>query len=117
MMWPFLKRAVDRGVKAGVEQAVANFAKPGGGLDKAILDALKAPKFKWFWFVKAMQARMLAVDPTMGNKKAYAVALNAYRDFLHEEKIEFGHPDYDWSDDGARDLIDDYEIDHWEAKT
>lgn len=110
----YLKPSIDRGVKKGVKQAVDNLIT-SGALDKAILDVLAKPKFKWFWFVKHMQKRMMEIDKTLTGKRAYGIALNTYRDFLNEEKIEFGDPAYDWSEDAARDLIQAYEIDHWES--
>lgn len=115
MIWSSLKRAIDRGVEHGVRQAMDQFTAPGGKLDEMILAELKKPENRWFWFVKAMQAKMMTVDPAMDGKLAYDVAVSTLRDFLRDEKIKFGDPDYDWSDAGARDLIQAMEIDHWES--
>lgn len=111
MMWGWLKPSIDRGVKQGVERAIKEYDWGG-----AIRKVLAGPEYRWFWFVKAMQGRMMDVDPSMDGKLAFDVAMRAYRDFLKEEKIEFGHPDYDWSAAGARDLIEAMEIDHWESR-
>jgi hypothetical protein len=107
-------KAVDRGIKQGVEKAVNEFVS-GGALDRIIREALADPKYDWFRFVKHMQARMMEVDKTLPARKALDLARNAYRDFLHDEDIQFGAPAFDWSEDGARDLIQSYEIDHWET--
>lgn len=110
----WLDRAIGRGVKKGVEQAVAEFAKRGK-LDAIVLEVLKQPRNKWFWFVKAMQARVMEVDKTLTGKRAWQIAAAAYREYLKDEKIAFGDPRYDWSRSGARDVIQAYEIDHWDA--
>lgn len=111
MWWNWLKPAIDRGVKQGVQRAI-----DGIDWDGAIRKALTGPEYKWFWFVKHMQGEMMRVDPSMDGKQAFDVAMVAYKDFLHDEKIEFGDPAYAWDKDGEIDLIHAMEIDHWESK-
>jgi hypothetical protein len=81
-------------------------------LDDAIDRAIQAnPRFQ---FVKAMQLQMLGCDPAMEPREAWRVAAGVLNSFLEEEGIPFGHPDYDWTRDGAVTLIHEQEIHHWE---
>lgn len=115
-MWGwFWKRAVQQGVEQGVREAIDEATAPGGAIDRVIHEVLREPQYRWFWFVKAMQARMMEVDPKMDGKVAFHTAARAYRDFLREERIRFGDPAYDWTAAGARDLIQAVEIDYWET--
>lgn len=117
-IWNWLKPSIDRGVEKGVKQAIEEFTsgpKFAATLDRIVREQLAKPEYKWFWFVKHMQARLLEVDPTMGGKRAWQLAASTYREFLRSEKIEFGDPQYAWDRDGARDVIQEMEIDHWES--
>lgn len=111
----WLDRAVERGVKAGFDR----FFKSGEFdklVDDVVREELRKPKYAWFWFVKHMQARLLEVDRSLSAKRSFQIAKQAYREFLKDEKIEFGDPRYDWTRHGARELIHAYEIDHWESR-
>lgn len=66
-------------------------------------------------FVKAMQMEMIRIDPKMDMRAAWDVARGTLKDFIHDEKIEFGDWRYDWSSAGAISLIHTMEIDHWET--
>lgn len=90
--------------------------KLNAGIDATLKRILAEPQYRWFWFVKGIQAEMLRVDPTMRPADAFYRARNIYHELLADEKIEFGDPHYDWSDAAARDIAHLYEIDHWEAR-
>lgn len=65
-------------------------------------------------FVKTMQLEMLACDPKMDPRKAWYAAAAALRNFLEDERCEFGDPRFDWSIDAAVTVIREYEIHYWE---
>lgn len=102
---------LDRSIKQTVDKAIAEVLPRhiDDAVDRAITNS---PKIQ---FVKAMQMQMLGCDPKMGVREAWDVAVEALRNFLADEEIEFGDPRYDWSRDGAVTLIHEYEIHHWET--
>lgn len=112
--WDSIDRAIHRGARRGVEKAVDAFIA-SGELDRIIREMLAEPKFAWFWFIKEMQWRMMEVDKTLSGKRAWQLAIAAYRQHLEDEEIEFGDPRFSWDRDGARELIEAYEIEHWDA--
>lgn len=99
----FIRRTVEKTVRETIK------ARLDDAVDRAIRNS---PKIK---FVKAMQMRMLAVDPKMDPVVAWNTAVEALKCYLLDEQIEFGDPRYDWTRDGALDVIQSYEIDHWES--
>jgi hypothetical protein len=101
-------------VKKGFDEFIAG-PKFAETLDRIVREVLATPEYRWFWFVKHMQARMMEVDKRLDGKRAWEIALTAYKEFLRSERIQFGDPRYTWDRDGARDLIQSLEIDHWEA--
>lgn len=112
---PCLKAAIDQGVEQGVEKAInAYFESPQ--FDGLVADLLRQPKYKPFWFMKHMQARMLREDPAMDVSKAFKTAQRTYWLFLDDEKTHFGDPRFDWSKAGAETLIEEYEIADWERE-
>jgi hypothetical protein len=47
--------------------------------------------------------------PDVETKRLMQMAADTFRDFLADEKIDFGDPRYDWSDSGAQDIVHGYE--------
>lgn len=108
-----LDRAINRGVEQGVNQALDEYFK-GPRFAALVADLLKDPKYKPFWFIKWMQARLLREAPSMDPEKAFKMAQRTYWLFLDDEKTHFGDPRFDWSKAGAETLIEEYEIAEWE---
>ena len=82
-------------------------------LDEAIDRAVaNNPRIK---FIKAMQMHMLRRSPAMDRRRAWAAAVAALRNFLEDERCEFGDQRFDWTRSGAATLIEEYEMSHWEA--
>jgi hypothetical protein len=50
----------------------------------------------------------VGVGGNMQARDALPLASGAYREFLADEKIEFGAHGYDWTKSGARTLAEDY---------
>ena len=67
-----------------------------------------------YQFVVRIQRRLYQ----MGAAKDYATAAGPRvpQEFLTDEKVSFGHPDYAWTGSGAVEIADAYEVDHWERK-
>lgn len=47
-------------------------------------------------------------------REALALAGETYRAFLIQERVYFGHPDYDWSPRAGGEVAHHMEIDQWE---
>jgi hypothetical protein len=82
-------------------------------IDTAIADELRKPEYRWFRFVKAMQARLHEADPSLDPAVSIKTAMRTYRDFLADNKIEFGDPRFSWKTADAREVIEEYEIRYW----
>lgn len=103
----WLNRKIERAVTDAVADGIDRH------LDTAIDRAIaQSPVFQ---FLKAMQMQMLGCDPKMKPRDAWRVAQDTLRTFREEEECEFGDPRFDWSREGAIDLIHEYEIHHWES--
>jgi len=89
-----------------------------GKLEAQIDEAVRAElaKIPWFQFVKHIQAAFQKADPTFTDRDAFYRARDTCHEYLRDEKIEFGDTRYDWSIDGAREVAQSYEMDHWEVK-
>lgn len=118
----WFQRAVDKGVRQGVESAVEDFAKPGGRLEEIIdqqlwlfLDAeiSRSAPLTRLGFVWAM--RLYFHKRGCSRAEASDLANSTLAEFLADEKIKFGHPDYAWTREGAEAVADEYQIQHWEA--
>lgn len=65
-------------------------------------------------FVMAMCQRF-AKAGVKTPRECQDLAWRTLRYWLAEEKIAFGHPDYSWDRNGARELVEEIELQHWEA--
>lgn len=66
-------------------------------------------------FVRAMQRRLVQ-QSRMSPSIAWNIAARNLREFLADEGVAFGDPRYDWSDAGARTLIEEREISYWDHR-
>ncbi|WP_292960530.1 hypothetical protein [Novosphingobium sp. UBA1939] len=98
-----IRRTVEKTVRETID------AKMNNAIDRAIANN---PRIQ---FVKAMQLRQLAVDPTMDPRIAWNDAVETLKAFCEDENCQFGDPLFDWSEDGAVSLIDEYQIRYWES--
>lgn len=109
-----------RAVKAGVEEAVhETLRKVVPGLVEAaviqFLDETLAPgrRLTQHGFILAMAVTLHKHGmPFLAAKHRASDALS---EFLKDERIRFGDPDYVWDRGGAEAVITAYELDHWEA--
>lgn len=67
-----------------------------------------------YLFVKDMQRHLIKCDPTMRPPIAWNIAARNLREFLADEGVSFGDPRFDWSPEGAIDLITSREIEYWD---
>lgn len=67
-----------------------------------------------FRFIKWTQQRLQEADPRLPDKRAFFMAKECIREHLKDEQIEFGDPRFAWDREGARELVEAYQIDHWE---
>jgi len=111
-------RAVNKGVQKAVESALARFTAPGGRMDDLIGDQLWSQEISQtatltpVGFIWAM--RLYFHKRGCSRQEASDLANSTLREFLADEKIKFGHPDYAWTRGGAEAIADEYQIQHWE---
>jgi len=108
---------------SGLFDLVAKMAE--GDAEEAIKRYFDSPEFKAklsrivadapiIKFMKAMQAHYIERCPSLTMMQAWEHARINLVSFLADDKIEFGDPRYDWSADGARELVD-VDLSYWEA--
>ena len=110
----WLRNAVERGVKQGVESAL-NSGAFKETIDGIIQEMLAKPEYAFFVFINHIQAELMRVDPKLSAKDAMRLAKGVYNQLLHDEKCAFGDDRYAWDKGAAIDVAHAYEIDHWEA--
>lgn len=59
-------------------------------------------------FIKAVAARLLEKVFDIGEIEALAIAADILKSMLDLDGIEFGDPTYDWSEDAAETLADEF---------
>ncbi len=64
-------------------------------------------------FIAAAQLRL--IEAGLPPVRAWECAAATLNDFLKSENIEFGDPQHDWSQAGARALMEEFEIQYWES--
>lgn len=104
-----LSDALKDGVNSGLEKGLG---KGIDGLVQTVLNSLwKNPAYP---VIAGGQCLLIehGIDPA----KAWGMSRECLISFLKDERIEFGNPDYGWSPDDGRALVQSYEIDHWEGK-
>lgn len=128
MLGFLFKRKVESAARESVDRFLASDRAKvivDNAIGKAISDVMKSDQVKRLidqeirknprlMFVLAMRDEMLRVDPTMDRRKAFNVAVRVLNEFLADEKIAFGAEGWDWSHSGARTMIRENEIEHWE---
>lgn len=72
----------------------------------------KSPRYR---FLTWMAWRFMAVNKAMTGEAAIRLAANTLGQFLKDDHIAFGHPDYAWDRAAAITLANECEIEHWEA--
>ena len=118
-MMGWFDRAVQEGVKSGVEKAMKEAFGPKGAATKIIRDTLgvdlpdDAPMdHAQFTFAMAQRfARAGVKDP----EEARRYAIDTLAAFLTDNKIEFGDPDYGWDRSCANIVAEECEIAYWDG--
>lgn len=110
--WEPLSVTIDRTVKETIRDRMPDI------IDKAIeqqIDELwrTNPRFR---FLKWMQQELHRADASLEHGVTWETVKRVLRDWLRDEKIAFGDKRYDWTREGAKELIREYEISHWEPK-
>lgn len=59
-------------------------------------------------------AQVRLIQEGMKPRQAWDVARDRVNEFLADEKVKVGHPDYDWSPAGGVSIIEEYELRFWE---
>lgn len=117
---PTLNEAVAQGVATAINEASA----PGGAIEQALCDSLRrlarenrpiAGQLAWTPFAWQIAFEFIRVGD-MHPWAARDLAVSTLRNMLRDEKISFGDPNHDWSQDAARVIAHEMEIDHWETR-
>jgi hypothetical protein len=114
----WFSKAIDAGVKRGIESAIERASRPGGLLEQAVDRVLgtnlpdDAPMTET-QFIWAMAQHLR----WRGAKASFALPLasGALRQLLKDERIDYGAHSYLWDRNAARIAADEYEADHWET--
>ncbi len=114
----WFQRAIDCGVRRGVEQAFDKAAAPGGLIEQIIWERMGAllpfrEPLTQVGFVWALALTFR--EHGCGFDEAKALANDTLTRFLKDEGIHFGDDSYEWTRATAIDLAQEAEIDHWDA--
>lgn len=99
-----LTEALEKGIADGLHRGAPKMVE-------LVLDSLW--KHPWYPFIAGAQLRLIEMG--MKPKEAWELARTTCLNYVNEEKLTFGQPDHDWSPSGGRDVVQAYEIDHWES--
>lgn len=108
-----LDQEIERTVAETVPGLVANYFESDAF--KAVIDDILA-KSPAYQFVCEIGRHFKRVDPTMSNRGTYELAVSTLREYLADEKISFGDPEYSWDRAGAIAIAQQWQTDHWEAQ-
>lgn len=105
-----IKREMGGMLKREIEKAMLNIAEDAvRGVVQRMWDT--NPHFR---FIKWGQYELQRVDPTLTDEKAFYLSRDTINEHLADEKIKFGDDGYSWDEDGAKEIMQAYQIDHWE---
>lgn len=79
-------------------------------VDTIVDIVIKHPTFP---LISGGQARLIQAG--MEPREAWNVSRGVLVEFLRDEKVKFGDPAYAWDAAAGATLVEEYEIDHWEA--
>lgn len=121
MFW--LRKAIDRGVEQGVNEAMREFTAPGGRFEQVVGEifdkvmGLKLPDTAplnqvQFTFAIAQALGKAGMRPA---ERCRQRAVTLLAEVLADEKIKFGDDTWTWDRHSARILAREYEIEHWDS--
>jgi hypothetical protein len=99
-----VERALSDGINRGLEQAAPN-------LVDACLDALWS--HPWFPFIAGGQVRLM--EAGMKPREAWNLSRKVLLQWVKDERTEFGAPGYGWDAAGGREIVEECEIQYWDA--
>jgi hypothetical protein len=117
----WFSRALDKAVKQGVDAVLSDYFKPGGGFDGVVadvvwreLDKMLTPHAKLtpLGFVWAL--RLCFVKHGSSRTEASDLANDTLSEYLADEKIGFGSPNYAWTREAAECVAQEYQLRFWE---
>jgi hypothetical protein len=119
----WFSKAIDRGVKEGVETAIKSYLVPGGPFDavveRVVWEQMEAtlPRDKRLTVTGFVWALRIVFRKRGGLSYAEAsrYANDTLKQYLADEKVKYGDRDYAWTRDAAEEIAEEYEFRHWEA--
>jgi hypothetical protein len=110
--WRYRRRALIHRAsfqpKIIIHRRDANCAEAGASRTPKALPASDAQKQFIYDIAERYQQRAM-----LDLRQALECAQSTYDAFIEMEGVEFGHPDYDWSQSGAWDLADE-DLTYWD---
>lgn len=104
---------IDRVVSAAAKGAVAAVRKSVPNIVDTVMNELFAhPAYA---VIAGGQLRLM--EAGVAPREAWDMSRECLRQFLADEKVEFGDNRYAWTADSGREIVEDYEIDHWESRS
>lgn len=102
------RKAINDGVSEGVSSAMKG-AVPN--IVDSVLEALwKSP---YYSVIAGGQLRL--IEAGVAPQEAWKISCECLAQFLRGEKIKFGDDRYDWSFRAGITLVEEYEIEYWDA--
>jgi len=99
-----ISNAIDVGVAGATKQAVP-------GIVDTCLDALW--DHPWFPFIAGGQVRL--IETGMKPRAAWELSRKVLLEWVRSEGVKFGDPLYGWDAQGGREIVQECEIQYWDA--
>lgn len=113
----WLKRSVERAAKGAIDDFMASDRlgeiveeRMYVVFDEELRPDARLTELGWLWALKLTFHKHGCTRP-----EAHALAMSTAAQYLADEKIAFGDPDYSWTRSAAEDVAEEYEFRHWEA--
>ena len=96
--------AIDQGVTGAAKRAVP-------GIVDTCLNALW--DHPWFPFIVGGQVRL--IETGMKPRDAWDISRKVLIEWVRSEGVQFGDPRYGWDAQGGRGIVEECEIQYWDA--
>ncbi len=103
-MITMIDRAITEGIAGATERAVPSIVD-------TCLNALW--NHPWFPFIAGGQVRLM--ETGMKPREAWELSRSVLLEWVKSEGVQFGDPRYGWDPEGGRAIVEECEIEHWDA--
>lgn len=100
-----IARAIEAGLTESIDRATPSI------VDTVLAALWKHPAYA---VVAGGQLRLMRTGILPG--KAWEMSKSCLIEFLKDQGVKVGDPRFAWDDEAGRTLVEEYEIEHWDAK-